>query len=100
MYKIQYSDNQTLERQNEYGWLQERWELIEIDEMEDGFGNREEVVIYTARPRVANGVVDTTNPPMQCSDCGGTGKITRTKRDGTGKARPRKCHPCDGTGFL
>merc|ERR1711964_747358 len=34
----------------------------------------------------------------QCSACGGTGRVRRTKRDGTGLLRPRKCHTCDGTG--
>jgi len=34
----------------------------------------------------------------QCSACGGTGKVTRAKRDGTVMVRPRKCHTCEGTG--
>merc|ERR1711964_289379 len=34
----------------------------------------------------------------QCSACGGTARVTRATRDGTGDVRPRRCHTCKGTG--
>ena len=35
----------------------------------------------------------------QCSTCKGTGKIWRTKKDGTPFARPNICKICDGAGY-
>ncbi len=37
---------------------------------------------------------------VQCTDCSGSGYITKTKKDGTPYARPNRCPTCDTAGFL
>ena len=37
---------------------------------------------------------------VQCTDCSGSGYITKTKKDGTPYARPNRCTTCDTAGFL
>ena len=37
---------------------------------------------------------------VQCTDCSGSGYITRIKKDGTPYARPNRCTTCDTAGFL
>lgn len=37
---------------------------------------------------------------VQCTDCSGSGYITKTKKDGTPYARPNRCPSCDTAGFL
>ena len=37
---------------------------------------------------------------VQCTDCSGSGYVTRIKKDGTPYARPNRCTTCDTAGFL
>ena len=37
---------------------------------------------------------------VQCTDCSGSGYITKTKKDGTPYARPNRCPTCNTAGFL
>jgi DNA polymerase I-like protein with 3'-5' exonuclease and polymerase domains len=36
----------------------------------------------------------------QCTTCNGTGKIWKTKKDGTKYAKPNHCNPCDSQGYV
>jgi len=38
--------------------------------------------------------------PKQCNDCKGSGKVYRTRKDGSKYARPNKCKTCDGNGYV
>ena len=37
---------------------------------------------------------------VQCTDCSGSGYITKTKKDGTPYARPNRCPTCNTAGYL
>ena len=37
---------------------------------------------------------------VQCGSCYGAGKVRKTKKDGSPFARPTKCSPCSGIGYL
>merc|ERR1711964_557836 len=54
----------------------------------------------TDKEQVYEVAVQYDDKPTQCSPCGGTGRVTRTRRNGTGDIKPRKCHACEGTGFV
>ena len=38
--------------------------------------------------------------PQKCHTCDGSGKVYRTRKDGSKYARPNKCKVCDGNGYV